>query len=132
MKKKKDGTISRQGQGGGRPPKFKTNEELDLKCKEYFAECIKLKEIPSKAGLRVFLDISRETYNEYKGKFADAIKRADDLIEKAWVQRLKDPAATGAIFYLKNAFKEDYKDRTDSNVNLKIPKPLLDVLHKEK
>ncbi len=118
-KKKKDGTISKQGEGGGRPPKFKTDEKLNIKCKAYFKECISLKEIPSKAGLRVYLDISRETYSEYKDKFVDAIKRAEDLIEKAWVQRLRDAAATGAIFYLKNAFKEDYKDRTETDLTSK-------------
>jgi hypothetical protein len=62
------------------------------------------------------LRISRDTYSEYRKKFPDTIKAANDWIENAWVQRLSTTAPTGAIFYLKNAFKEDYRDRTETDV----------------
>lgn len=70
--------------------------------------------VPSKAGLRSCLRLSRDAYNEYKKRgdeFSDALKRAEDRIEIWWVGRLPHQHATGAIFYLKNAFSEDYRDR---------------------
>jgi len=96
--------------------KFRNEGELIKRCSEYFEQTIKKNEIPSKAGLRVKLDISRETYSQYKKKYTDTIKKAENLIEKAWVQRLSGSAATGAIFYLKNAFHDDYKDRTSTDI----------------
>lgn len=100
----------------GRPPKYKDEAEIEKKCKEYFEECIEKKVIPSKAGLRVKLDLIRERYRDYKIRYPHAIKKAENLIEKAWVERLSGVAATGAIFYLKNAFKEDYRDRYNTDL----------------
>jgi hypothetical protein len=57
--------------------------------------------MPNKAGLRVRLTISRETYSDYKKKYPDAIKAAEAVIENAWVRRLAGPNATGSIFYLR-------------------------------
>lgn len=75
--------------------------------------------MPNKAGLCVFLRIDKSTYNDYKQKYPDTIKEVEAVIENAWVQRLRDPGATGAIFYLKNAFKEDYKDRHETDITSK-------------
>jgi hypothetical protein len=44
-------------------------------------------------------------------KNTGTIKGVEEMIENAWVQRLGGPNASGAIFYLKNAFRDDYKDR---------------------
>ena len=109
----------RQGEGGGRPPKYADEKILLDKILEYFAQCEEKKEMPNKAGLRLFLDISRDTYNEYKKRFPDALKRAEAFIENAWVQRLGGNSPTGAIFYLKNAFFEDYRDRTETDLTSK-------------
>ncbi len=98
---------------GGRPPKFEDEETLSKSIGAYFDDCAGAKELPTKAGLCLELDISRDTYSEYRKRFPDAIRRADDTIEHAWVQRLAQPGATGAIFYLKNAFKDDYRDRQE-------------------
>jgi hypothetical protein len=75
--------------------------------------------MPNKAGLCVFLNISRSTYNEYKKKYPDALKGIEDYIENAWVQRLAGTTPTGAIFYLKNAFSNDYRDRTETDLTTK-------------
>ena len=96
--------------------RFKSEEELNKACKAYFEKCLKKKEIPSKAGLFVALDISRETYSQYKKKFPDAVKRSEAVIEAAWVKRLQESYPTGAIFYLKNAFKDDYRDRYETDL----------------
>lgn len=97
--------------------RFKSEEELDKRCKEYFEKCIKNKKRPSKAGLLVYLDITVEPWHQYKKKFPKATKRADNIIEEAWIERLDGVAATGAIFYLKNAFKEKYRDRYENNIS---------------
>lgn len=106
---------------GGRPPKYATLEELAEQIKLYLESCEKTRTLPNKAGLCVYLQITRETYNQYKDKpeFSDALKQTERYIENAWVQRLGGANATGAIFYLKNAFKEDYKDRHETDITSK-------------
>ena len=100
---------------GGRPRKFKTNEIFAAKVQEYFADP---GGIPTKAGLLLHLDISRETWRVFKEMpgFSDAIRKAEARIENAWLQQLPGPGATGPIFYLKNAFKEEYKDRHETDI----------------
>jgi hypothetical protein len=75
--------------------------------------------MPNKAGLRYFLRISHDTWNVYRTKFPDAHKEAEDWIEHQWVQRLAGTTPTGAIFYLKNAYRDEYKDRHESDVSVK-------------
>ncbi len=99
-----------------RPPKYSNSDTLEEKILVYFEKCIEKKEIPNKAGLCLFLGISRDTYSEYRKKFPDTIKGADTSIENAWVQRLAGNSPTGAIFYLKNAYKEHYKDRNETDL----------------
>lgn len=119
----------RQGEGGGRPPKYANEDDLAKKILAYSVQCSEKKELPNKAGLCVFLGISRDTYGEYKKKYPDTIKGNEVWIENAWVQRLAGNAPTGAIFYLKNAFKENYKDKHESDVTSGgKPIPLLNVL----
>lgn len=100
----------------GRPPKYATELLLKDKVMGYFERCAEKKEIPNKAGLRLFLDIDKSTYSDYKKKFPNPIKRGEEVIENAWIQRLGQAASTGAIFYLKNAFKDDYRDRYESDL----------------
>ena len=102
---------------GGRPPKYSDPKEIETIADSYFKLCDTNKQIPSKAGLRYALNINRDTYGDYRKKFPDTLKRLEDYMEQAWVNRLNSNAPTGAIFYLKNAFKEDYKDRHESDVS---------------
>jgi len=105
-KLRKDGQKNKSG----KPPKFKSEKELNDTIIAYFKDCEEKKTIANKAGLCLFLKISRDTYSEYRKKYPDTIKGADFAIENVWVQRLAGSSPTGAIFYLKNAFKEEYKD----------------------
>lgn len=75
--------------------------------------------VPNKAGLRLALKISKATYNEYKKKYPDPLRVAEDTIEGFWISRLISPGATGPIFYLKNAFGDDYRDKVEQDVNVK-------------
>ncbi len=115
-KLKKDGTKSRQGENGGRPAKYTSGELLWLKANDFFELCDKTRQLPEKAGLCLYLGISRDTYSEYRKKFPDSIKAIDMYIESSWVRRLNGQAATGAIFYLKNAFRDEYKDRHETDI----------------
>lgn len=112
--KKKRG---RQGEGGGRPSKYATAELFERKANEYFESCTDGTKIPNKAGILVHMGIAdRSTWADYKKKFPLTIKAIENKIEVCWINRLAGNSPTGAIFYLKNAFKEDYKDRQETDV----------------
>ena len=100
----------------GRPPKFKNEAELQAKLVEYFAECDTKRWMPNIAGLCVFLGTDRSVLLDYEKKYPYTVKGAKRLIESTWVQRLGGNSPTGAIFYLKNAFKEHYKDRHENDI----------------
>lgn len=105
------GSAPRKLYTRGRPRSYATIEELELKIEQYFDWCEEDKKMPNTAGLALFLNISRETLNNYGQKghdYYDAIKKANDKIEEAWVQNLKWGQAGGSIFYLKNKF--GYRD----------------------
>jgi DNA-packaging protein gp3 len=112
-------TNSRMAKPNGRPPKYSSEQVLVKAVDAYFDGCKEKMLMPSKAGICYALNLSRDTYNEYKKRFPDTLKQVENYIEAAWVQRLAGTAATGAIFYLKNAFKEDYRDRTETDVTSK-------------
>lgn len=108
----------------GRHAKYTTENELKKTITAYFVKATKDKQAPNKAGLCVHLHIHRDTYSEYRKKYPDTIKTADAIIENWWVNRLSSNAPTGAIFYLKNAFRESFRDRYDNEVSVRAQKPL--------
>lgn len=105
----------RQGEGGGKPPKY-TATTLKPAIVDYFDNCKETHVIPSKAGVCFFLKIDKVTYSVYRKKYPTTIKGCDLAIEMAWINRLNGNSPTGAIFYLKNAFKEDYKDKHETDI----------------
>lgn len=110
----------------GRPPKFKTPEELAEKVDAYFAGCKANEKMPTKAGLALHLDTTKETLGDYiqKEGFSDSIKKAYLLIENAWTENLTKQSPVGSIFYLKAAC--GYRDRVDVTTNEKdLPAPIL-------
>lgn len=113
---------------GGRPVKFKTVEDFQIGVIGYIENCEVLKEMPNKAGLCVALKIHKDTLNEYSKKdgFSAIIKEFNTVVENRWVQRLNTGAPTGAIFFLKNAFRDDYRDKHEVAVSELSPADLLD------
>lgn len=98
----------------GHPRTYRTEKELRDKIEEFFDLCRENKELPEKAGLMLYLGITRETYSQYRNHhYPDAVKAADLYMESCWVKRLSQAAPVGAIFYLKNAFKEEYRDKQE-------------------
>ncbi|MFW9969289.1 MAG: DNA-packaging protein [Candidatus Odinarchaeota archaeon] len=103
---------------GGRPKAFKSVEEMQEKINAYFEYCDNLN-VDDKGnrkiikpytmqGLCVYLDIARDTWNQYskKSEFSDACKKARQKVEAATVEGAStnklNPVFT--IFNLKNNF----------------------------
>lgn len=100
----------------GRPKAIQGAEELEERMNKYLNDLGRWG-LPTKAGLCFSLGISRETLYRYEkdADFRDTLKHYYQLFEDMWAQRLSSANATGTIFYMKNAFKDDYKDRYDSD-----------------
>lgn len=107
------GSMFKRAVTRGRPPAY-TKVTLVEALIEFFDNALKLRTMPTKASMLLWLGVSRETWSNYHEKedLLDTIKAAEFEIENAWNQKLANPGATGSIFYLKNAFKDQYKDRT--------------------
>lgn len=100
----------------GRPPKFKSVEELEERVRSYFNEDLPTKtkytakgkpyyiQVPTVAGLALHLGfVDRRSFYDYEDKpeFTHAIKRARFLIEKHYEELAQEGVST-AIFALKN------------------------------
>ena len=115
----------------GRPLKFKTPKELDDLIEAYWLNCSNNKLNPTKGGLAIYLDTTKETLGDYENKegYSYSIKKAYNIIEESWVQALGNKqAVAGVIFYLKNAFKKDWRDRNETDITSGgKPIPILNV-----
>lgn len=108
----------------GRPPKYKTPEEMQVVIDEYF-EGDAYVEIgdearlyaPTVSGLAFALDMSTEALRNYecKDEFLATVKKAKQKVEVALEQRLHGQAVTGTIFNLKNNFGWKDKQELDHN-----------------
>jgi len=96
--------------------KLPTETEITKQFDKYLKDCIKDNKLPTKNGVCILFDITRETYNRWKKK-SDALKAVENLIEEAWVQRLNHNNVAGIIFYLKNAFQ--YRDNKGLDLTTK-------------
>lgn len=127
---------------GGRPPAYKTPEEMQAVIDKYFEDCngeyiiidgeavtdkhghpVKTKERPlTITGLALALGFNgRQALLNYEGKpeFMDTVKRAKSKIEQYAEERLYDrDGVNGAKFNLSNNFSGwSEKQQIDSNVN---------------
>ncbi len=99
---------------GGRPPKYKTKEEMQERIDKYFNECDNKHEPYTVTGLAMALDIDRRTLLNYsdKDEFFPTIKKAKLRVENYLEKRLiNDSSTTGIIFNLKNNY--DWKDKQE-------------------
>lgn len=127
----------------GRPPKYKTKEEIQEKIDQYFEECkgtvvfdtegnplidkygevvVKDKRPPTITGLALALGFnSRQALLNYQGrkKFNDTITRAKAIVEQYAEERLFDKdGANGAKFSLANNF-EGWKEKQQIEADVK-------------
>lgn len=98
----------------GRPPFYKTKEELQAAIDDYFAKTPE--EETTITGLALALGFtSRQALLNYQDReeFFDTIKRAKLRVENSYEKDLKKKGNSGTIFALKNF---DWKDRTEQDV----------------
>ena len=96
--------------------KLPTEQGIHNIYTQYVEYCKSIERIPTKNGLCIALDITRETYNQWKKK-SDTLKKVEQEIEEYWVERLKGNNVAGIIFYLKNAFQ--YRDNKGVDITTK-------------
>jgi hypothetical protein len=124
----------------GRPPKYKTAEELQTKIEEYFNKGVKRRkvvvgngkntqvvelEVPTITGLVLYLGFeSRQSFYDLEKypEFSYTIKRARTVMEQMYEEALSIGNTTGAIFALKNFGWVDKQniDLGDSSINITV------------
>lgn len=130
----------------GRPPFYKTPEEMQTIIDEYFQWCddraVKIWDDSKKSetmisspapytmsGLARRLGMSRQTLIDYKNKdeFVDTIKEARNRVEEDVELRMNDKHTftPGLIFNAKNNF--GWKDRSEVDNNVFFPKPIAEI-----
>lgn len=95
----------------GRPPYYKSIEELEDAIEEYFLGLVEDEKKATITGLAYHLGFeSRQSFYDYeqKGEFAYTIKRSRLRVEMSYEERLGEGA--GPIFALKNF---GWKDKTE-------------------
>ena len=112
------------GNNGGRPPKYKTPEEMQVKIDEYFNwiattedECI------TWTGLALYLGFcSRTALTDYgnKKEFKYTIKKALMIVEHHYESLNQKGGGAGAIFALKNF---NWKDKQEIEQSHSIKNP---------
>lgn len=89
----------------GRPPKFKSTEDMQMLIDAYFLKCETDGEPITVTGLALALDTTRETLMDYENndKFSDTVKRAKTKVQN-YAERMLylGKSAAGPIFALKN------------------------------
>lgn len=112
----------------GKPPLFKTPEEMQSKIDDYF-DTLEIKGgLPTIAELAYFLGFADRRgllyYHHNKEEFNDTIKKARMRIEMAIEKELitRNGTVTGLIFNLKNNFgwKDTQDIKTEFNTPVKI------------
>jgi hypothetical protein len=103
---------------GGRPPKFKTPEEMQEAIDTYFLQCEEKKEPVTVSGMAFALGMTTETLRSYglKNEFSATVKSAKQQVEIELEKALLSGRnATGPIFNLKNNFGwKDAREHTHS------------------
>lgn len=115
---------------GGRPPKYKTKEEMQEKIDKYFAQCDLDKEPYTVTGLALALELDRKALINYgeNEEFSNTLKKAKLKVEN-WLEKnliTGQGNATGIIFNLKNNYGYKDKQEIDANVNTEIKVTLTD------
>jgi hypothetical protein len=100
----------------GRPPKFKTPEDMQQAIDQYFAQCND-DNPPLISGLAYHLDMATESLRRYgeNDEFSAIVKKAKQRVEIAVEKNLHSSACTGSIFWLKN--NAGYKDKTEQELS---------------
>lgn len=131
-----------QGDGGGKPLKWSTPEELEELIEKYFKECDEKEKPYTITGLCLVLDTTRATLMNYQDCMEiDWLKRVDDEVKRRYVNAIKrakarcenyaeiqllDPnckkSPIGSIFALKNYGWTDRQEivTTTNSINISL------------
>lgn len=108
------------GNNGGRPPHYKTAEELEKKVIEYFDKCVEDKEMPTVTAMALFLGFSSLTsfydYSHRAEEFSNVIKRARLCVAVGYEKNLDSFKYGGAIFALTNIDKDNWKNAKSTDI----------------
>lgn len=135
----------------GRPPFYKSNDELQKAIDDYFKNGIKVKsvivgsgnkkevveiEVPTITGLALHLGFcDRQSFYSYekRDEFSYTIKKARFFIEQHYEELLQTGNVTGAIFALKNFGWVDKTEVESTNRHsIEAPKTLEDWYNKNR
>lgn len=119
----------------GRPPKYKTPEDMQIAIDKYFNDCIKNNEPFTVCGMALALDfMDRRSFFDYienKSEFTHTIKKAKSRIEKYLEEQLSGGRqVAGLIFNLKNNFGWVDKQEIDTKITGELS--LTDILGHKK
>lgn len=94
---------------------FSDGNVLFNKFLAYIEHCHEIEYLPNVAGFCRYCDINRDTYYEQKNFYPDTIQKIEGILED---EALNSRAVndTMKIFYMKNKFSNDYRDRHEVDV----------------
>jgi len=109
----------------GRPPLYKTAEEMEAVITEYFEQSKNNsgKYQPTIEGLTLALGFgTRQSLHDYAKKedFLDVVTKAKTFIKSCYEKNLYGFAWAGAQFALRNLGKEDWKDEITEHQDRKV------------
>jgi len=111
----------------GRPPKYKTAEEMQVVIDDYFHSVTIIDNgetvsRPTMAGLALALDLDRRTLLTYSKKddFHPTVKRAKQRVEEELEKALYGTGVAGVIFNLKNNFEWKDKQEVEQSGQIKV------------
>lgn len=128
---------------GGRPPLYKTPEELQAKINQYFDIGVNVRtvivgppnkrydvtiKVPTITGLCQYCGFeSRQSFYAYEDKpeFSYTIKKARLRIEQEYEEQLQIGTPTGAIFALKNFGWKD-EQTVNNNIEARVAMPMIE------
>jgi len=99
----------------GRPPKFKSVEELEEKIEEYKQYLLEKDKPATIAGLAYYTGIDRQTLYNYqkKDEFFGTIKEFVDWVKMTMEETAIDNSSSGVIFLMKNY---GYTDKVEQEI----------------
>ena len=111
---------------GGRPPIFKSVEELQEKIDAYKEYLETSGKPPTIAGLAYYTGIDRQTLYNYKEKdeFFGTIKRFVNWILSTYEEQAVEKGNAGIIFLMKNyGYTDKQQVETTGEITLKVKSP---------
>ena len=113
----------------GRPPKFKTPDELESMVEMYVSDCAAKEEPLTITGLALYLGFcDRQSLYDYEERelFSCTIKRARLYVENSYEKRIEKGA--GPIFALKNMGWSDRQELNHTSSDRSMsPQPGIDL-----